>query len=119
MISSDDALSPEKDWRRTPRLAIAFITIWLLIQLVVPLSAVSGDAPPGRFVWRMFSTSEHPPEYSVFTPDANTPVDLAQITARLRADLPFDRFVPQHVCAVVDDAVRVSWDGGDYECPTP
>ena len=106
-------------WREVPVGARVFIVAWLLIQLGVPLSAVGSDQPPERFVWRMFSTAVPPPKYVVTTPDETVVIDLNDLTARLRADLPFDRFVPDHLCRRFPDASTVSWADNSYPCVTP
>lgn len=120
MISPNgDPRSPRRDWRRSPTLAIAFAAVWLTIQLAIPLSQLGSDEPSDRFVWRMFTTFVPAVEFTVSTPDGTTSVDLAEIVARLRADLPLKRSVPPHLCRVIEDAVSVSWSNGYHKCDGP
>ena len=102
-----------KSWRDLPIAARTFIVVWLAIQILYPLRGVGLEEVPERFVWRMFSTFVAAPEYIVTTPDSTTLIDLNDVTARLRADLPFERFLPQHLCETFPDAVTVSWAGGE------
>ena len=67
-------------------------------------------------MWHMFSTSQPAPHYTVTTPETVVTIDLADITARLRADLPFEEFVPQHLCMIVADAVTMQTPSGVVSC---
>ena len=105
-------------WRKTPTAARAFVVVWLLVQLAIPIARATSDAP-GRFIWHMFSSSAAAPLYTVATPNSSVVVDLEDITARLRADLPFDEFVPLHLCATIPGAVAVHTPTDVVPCITP
>ena len=105
-------------WQRSPRIAAAIVVAWLLTQLAVPvwnLTSVDQD----RYAWRMFSTFEPRPTFVVHTTSGETEADLVALTARLRGDLDLEAHVPAHLCDVTEDAVRVSWETGEYQCVTP
>ena len=105
-------------WRKIPAAARAFVVLWLLVQLAIPIAGAMSDAP-GRFIWHMFSSSAAAPLYTVTTPNSSVNVDLEDITARLRADLPFNEFVPPHLCATVPEAIAVHTPTDVVPCITP
>ena len=106
-------------WTRSSTAAIAFVSVWMVIQLVIAATGVFNDPKPDRFVWRMFAQLVPVPEFVVHTPSEEIPVDLEAVTARLRADLPLVSAVPPFLCETVDDAVRVSWADGSLDCLNP
>lgn len=96
--------------------AIAFIVVWLTVQLAVPIAGLTNDPPAERFVWKMFSTSTPRPEFVVHTDSRTESVDLDAITARLRADLPLTETIPEHICQITSGAISVTWENGSFSC---
>ena len=105
-------------WQRSSRVATTVVVLWLAMQLIVPIWRLTSD-DQDRFAWRMFSTFEPRPEFVVHTPSGSSVADLDALTARLRGDLDLERHMPDHLCRITRDAVRVSWQDGEYLCLTP
>lgn len=105
-------------WQRSPRIASAIVVAWILVQLAIPLWNISSD-DQDRFAWRMFSTFEPRPTFVVHTAAGETEADLVALTARLRGDLDLEAQIPAHLCDITEDAVRVSWEYGEYMCTVP
>lgn len=106
------------EWQRSPRLAAIVVVGWMLVQLAIPTWRLAADGQD-RFAWRMFSTFEARPTFVVHTPNDQRVVDLHEVTARLRGDLDLEAHLPDHLCRIVGDAVRITWHEGEHLCLTP
>lgn len=103
------------DWRKSPRVAVVAVVFFVVIQLIVPI-ARTASGEKGRFGWQMFSLATEPIEFVVHTDDESTVVDLEEITARHRNELPFEDLVPPFLCQTTPGAVEVTWDDQTYRC---
>jgi hypothetical protein len=94
--------------RRTLVVA-AFIAIFLVWQLVVPVAALLGPRPQ-RFGWQMYSTfPELPKAWSVDAAGVETPLEVKQFFAQLRAEVDFAAALRAGLCdASGAVAVKVS-----------
>lgn len=83
------------------------ILVYLIVQLAVPLAALSRGSP--RFGWRMFSQVTLPPTVLV-KPRATSAFDTLHLADYLgfpRADLRFGPALAREVCRVAPGAVQV------------
>lgn len=106
-----------RDWRRSPRFAVWFISLFFLVQLAVPVTRLGGIQSAERFGWQMFSSYQPRIDFTVHTEEGSTIVDLEDVTAGLRADLDLETLIPPFVCERIPGAVRVTWDDQSYRCP--
>lgn len=105
-----------RDWRKTRAVAVLVITLFLITQLVVPISRF-GDDSAKRFGWQMFSEGYASPGFVVHTTEgADVEIPLGDYTAILRADVALTELIPPHLCTVVPDAASVTWQTGEYLC---
>jgi hypothetical protein len=103
-------------WRWNPRLAAVCLGLFLVIQLSIPTVRLLIEHDRAeRFAWQMF-TFATAFEFTVITADGEQEVDLEDVLARPRADMPIEELVPPHLCATVDGAIRVVWQDGELEC---
>lgn len=104
------------EWRSSPAIAILAIALFLTIQLAIPLSRLGDYDNSQRFGWQMFSTHVERIIFTVHTDATSSEVDLNEILARVRGDLPLTELVPPHLCRVTPDAERVTWSDEAYPC---
>lgn len=97
-------------------LALLVISLFVVVQISLPVARLGSVDDARRFGWQMFSAYNPRPEFSVVTDTGVEGVDLDRITARLRADLDLEVLVPGHVCAHTEGAIAVTWDGRRAEC---
>ena len=103
------------DWRKTRWAAFLVIGCFVLVQLTLPLTRIGADDPT-RFGWQMYSSPRPLPDFFIVTSTGEVPVDVSEHTASIRVESDYVAVLPPHLCAVTPDAVRISWDGGGYEC---
>jgi len=103
-------------WRRSTPVAIALITMFLVIQLAIPISKLGKSDGDQRFGWQMFSTAGTPADFAVHTDSGSEEVNLNVLTAQLRADMPLTELVPPFLCDTVPGAIEVTWQSGGYSC---
>lgn len=104
------------EWRKSPAVALVIMTLFLILQLGVPLTRIGEHRMAQRFGWQMFSVSSQEVEFTVHTADTGEAIELDAIVARIRADLPLEEKVPPHLCEITPEAVRVTWDDGEHRC---
>ena len=104
------------EWRKSPAVALVIMTLFLILQLGVPLTRIGEHEMAQRFGWQMFSVLSQEIEFTVHTADSSETIDLDDIMARVRADLPLEEEVPPHLCKTTPEAVRVTWEGGEFQC---
>lgn len=105
-----------REWRKSPVVALVAIALFAILQVTIPLMRLDDDARAQRFGWQMFSTYSPQIEFTVNTQEGTEPVDIDEIVARLRADLPLEEVVPPYICETTPSALEVTWDGQEYEC---
>lgn len=104
------------EWRKSPAVALVIVTLFLIIQLGLPLSRLGEHDRAPRFGWQMFSVFSQEVEFRVHTADSSESIELDDIMAIVRADLPLEEGVPPHLCRITPEAVRITWEGGEYQC---
>lgn len=103
-------------WRRSPVVAAVTISIFLLVQLALPIARFDDTERGTRFAWHMFSGARGIPEFVVKTADGDRDVVLENYMARVRVDIDLVNTLPPHLCQVYPNAMAVSWDGGELRC---
>lgn len=93
-----DRHTPDRGWTTTRRAALAFVAVWLTIQLAVPAAALLTD-PPARFSWQMYSgLSEHPSYILVYDDGEEERETHGSLLPWTRADLPYHEHLPRYLC---------------------
>jgi hypothetical protein len=105
-----------RNWRASGVAAALGVSIFLVVQLALPILRFGDGDRAQRFGWQMFSTAERAPEFVVETQVGNIDIVLEDYMARVRSDVDIEGQMPPHLCVVVDDAIRVTWDGGSLQC---
>jgi hypothetical protein len=101
-------------WPRRTRVAAAVATVFLVIQLAVPILAL-GQPRPARFGWQMYSALTSLPHVQLESADGSlTAVDLSKIVARGRAEADFSGAIATHLCETTD-AVAIRLASGENE----
>lgn len=95
---------------------MALIAIFLVVQLAIPISRLSPPETAHRWAWQMFSRTPHSIQFVIHTPTDTTDVELHEYMAQVRGDIDLTEVLPPHLCAVSEDAVKVTWDSGELEC---
>lgn len=103
-------------WRRSPVIALLIVSVFLVVQLAIPISRLGHHQPTVRFGWQMFSVAIPAPEFVVATTNGDVSIDLEDYMARVRGDIDIEALLPPHLCQVVQGAIRVTWADGSYEC---
>jgi hypothetical protein len=103
-----------KGWRKFPVVAVGAVSLFLIVQLAIPISRIGDDAR--RFGWQMFSTAHAAPEFVVVTATEEIAIDHRDYVAMARADVDFETLLPPHLCQVVPGAESVRWEGGEFAC---
>lgn len=103
-------------WRRSPVVAAVGLLLFLVLQLGVPILRMSGSEDIQRFGWQMFSTVGERIEFTVHIDDENLVLQLEDVVARARGDIPFKTLLPPHLCNTIDGAERVTWNEMEYRC---
>lgn len=103
------------DWRRNRLAAGLIIGAFVIVQLAVPISRL-GAGDPARFGWQMYSSARPSPQFVVETADGDIAVDLDDYLAARRVEIDVSDALPEHLCSVVDGAIRVTWEDGAHEC---
>lgn len=105
------------EWRRSPVVAVVAITLFLTVQIAIPVGRLASEEPAApRFGWQMFSTYQPEANYVVVTESETIDVDLEEVTARLRADLDLPAWLPPHLCSTIPGALSVGWGEENYRC---
>ncbi|MGH8946000.1 MAG: hypothetical protein ACRDVL_07625 [Acidimicrobiia bacterium] len=104
-----------KNWRKSPRAAIAATAVIALIQLGIPTSLLEAASVP-RFGWQMFSTGSRIPAFEVVTEAGTESVSLDDYMARVRDEIDGVAHLPPHLCNVIPGAERILWDTGEWKC---
>lgn len=104
-----------RNWRSSRKIAAVLATVFLVVQLVVPISRF-GDESARRFGWQMFSASATAPEFVVTTDSDQVEINLDDYMARVRSDIDIETLLPPHLCSVVAGAREVSWDSSRMTC---
>jgi len=90
--------------------------MFLVVQLSIPILRFGDGDRAQRFAWQMFSTAEQSPVFVVHTQDETMEIALGDFMARVRADIDIVSLMPPHLCEVVPDADRVTWETGEHVC---
>jgi hypothetical protein len=103
-------------WDRRTLAIAAFLAIFLLWQVAVPMAALLGPRPQ-RFGWQMYSTfPDLPKAWTVDAAGAETQVDVKQYFAQLRAEVDFAAALRAGLCdASGAAAVKVADPRGTTE----
>lgn len=115
MTSSSVYRGHVSSWRRSPAVAVIVSSVFLIVQLGLPLSQLNSDLA-SRYGWQMFSTTRAIPEFVVKTSSELVEITLNDYMARVRADIDIVDELPPHLCQVVPGAQSVTWDEGEYRC---
>jgi hypothetical protein len=104
-------------WRR---LAAAFCCLYLALQVIVPAIAL-GKARPQRFAWQMYSFLRPQARFVVVFPDRGPErIEPTRYVARNRGEVPYEKYLPPHLCDVFPAASAVLVTIGTttrYPCP--
>jgi hypothetical protein len=103
------------DWRRSRIVTTLVIVIFVAIQFGIPVSRLLSQSG-GRFGWQMYSAAGPVPQMAVVLEDGVIEVEIRDYLAGPRNELDLVRHLPSHLCSVIDDAVRVEWEGGTHRC---
>jgi hypothetical protein len=98
--------------------AVVGVALFVVLQLAIPISRMGSDEGPQRFGWQMFSTVGEAIEFTVHTPTGTVIIDLEDVMARARSDVPLEELLPPHLCNTVEGAESVTWDDKSYQCLT-
>ncbi len=99
--------APAAGWTTARRAALAFIAVWLTVQLAVPAAALLTD-PPARFSWQMYSgLSQHPSYVLVFDDGEEQRETHGSLLEWTRADLPYHERLPRHLCRTQEGLAEV------------
>lgn len=104
------------DWRKSPVVAVAAMSLFLVLQLAIPISRLEDETQAQRFAWQMFSRFHPEVEFTVNTEADSYFVDLDQVMARQRADLSLGNSIPAHLCDLDANAVSIVWESESYQC---
>ena len=104
------------EWRKSPIVAAAAVVLFVVLQLAIPISRMGSNEGPQRFGWQMFSTVGEAIELTVHTPTGTVVIDLEDVMARARGDIPLEKLLPPHLCNTVEGAEFVTWGEKRYEC---
>ncbi len=104
------------EWRKSPIVAAIAVVLFVVLQLAIPISRMGNDGGLQRFGWQMFSTIGEAIEFKVHTPTGTVVIDLEEVMARARGDIPLEELLPPHLCNRVEGAVSVTWDDKSYQC---
>ena len=116
MNQSPEEAEVRRGWRWNRRTAVAALTLFLVVQTAIPtVHLVQPHDRAQRYAWQMFAFATSG-VYVAVTEDGEEAVDLEEILARPRADMDLAAVVPPHVCATRPEVIRVTWEGGQYEC---
>lgn len=102
-------------WRGSRLLVAVLIGLFFTIQLAIPIDRLDSDQAM-RFGWQMFSFAHPTPEFSVRTTEGESNVEIDDYVASSRVDVDLIRWLPPHMCAVVDGAIEIKWDEGSLKC---
>jgi len=104
------------EWRKSPTVAAVIVALFVILQFVIPISRSSDGEHPERFGWQMFSSAGEAIEFSVHTATGTLVIDLQEVMANPRGDIPLEELLPTHLCETVDGAAFVTWNDKRYEC---
>lgn len=65
----------------------------------------------------MFSTVRESPEFVVEMPAQQREIALEDYVAEVRGEIDLEGLLPPHLCDVFPDAIRVTWESGEFTCP--
>ena len=111
-------VSQMHDWRRSPRIALVATALILAVQVAIPALRVGPTDTPQRWAWQMFSKPPYSVEFTIETAQGAEVADLEMYSPHPRGDLDLTEAMPAHLCEVRSDAIRITWDEGDFECPS-
>lgn len=93
------------------------ILLFVAVQLSIPISRLGAHDTTPRFGWQMFSSGRASPDFRVVTIDGVLEIESADYMASPRSDIDVTSLMPKHLCAVVSQAIRVTWsEGGNLQC---
>lgn len=104
------------EWRRSSAVALVAICLFAMVQFTIPTTRLGPPHVPERFAWQMFSNVPDPTDFEVETASGTEEVDVGHYLAQERADLDLTDSLPKHLCEVVPDAIRITWESGELEC---
>ena len=104
------------EWRKSPTVAVVGVALFVIVQIAIPISRMGDAEQAQRFGWQMFSTVGEATEFTVHTPTGTVVIDLEEVMARARADIPLAELLPPHLCDTVEGAEFVTWDDKRYQC---
>lgn len=104
------------EWRKSPAVAAVAVVLFVVLQLAIPINRMDNEEGPQGFGWQMFSTVGEAIEFTVHTPTGTVVIDLEDVMARARGDIPLEELLPPHLCNTVEGAVSVTWDNKSYQC---
>lgn len=105
-----------REWRASPVVAAVVLTLFLIVQLAIPISRLGKEDEARRMGWQMFSVAGESIEFVVHTPGTSQGIALDEVLAKVRGDLDLAHLIPPHLCATVNDAFKVSWNDSVYQC---
>ncbi len=113
----DDPRHAGAPWTTKSVVAAAFFTLFLSIQIGVPLIRLWAPRP-ARFGWQMFSARQQRPRFSLVLRDGTSrPVNLGPYVAQSRGEVDLENALPPHLCRTVPDVASVQITAPDAEQP--
>ena len=104
------------EWRKSSTVAAVGVALFVVLQLAIPISRMGDGEQAQRFGWQMFSTVGESFEFTVHTSTGSLVIDLEEVMARARGDIPLEELLPPHLCDTVEGAENITWDDKRYEC---
>jgi hypothetical protein len=104
------------EWRKSSTVAVVGLALFAILQLGIPASQVGDSDRPQRFGWQMFSVLGERITFTVLTPDGPQDMELEEVMARARGDIPIEILIPPHLCDSVEGAESITWGSSVYEC---
>lgn len=101
-------------WTLGQRGTAAFLIVFLLLQLGIPLAKLLGPRP-ARLGWQMFSSYVVQPTISVVYRDSTVVIEQARFLAHLRGEIRTGDRLPVHLCRVLPQVQAVVVQDGAAE----
>lgn len=94
-------------WTLQHVLAASFCTVFLGIQIALPIARLASPRP-ARFAWHMWTALPRPPAFFVVMNDGSVhPADLRLYLVSSRGEMDASELLPPHLCRVIPDIAAV------------
>ena len=109
-MQKQNATPDSPEYNSTPVVALAFVVLFLSIQIIVPVVKLMSPRP-ARFGWHMWTVK--PPRRQVvllMRDGTSRPADLRPYLAQGRGELDLDHVLPPHLCRMIPDVAAVRYN---------